>query len=726
VALVPNHVFKSLDGDTLVRINRHVDPGSGGNFTHWFSEANSYQLPGRDLRLVCFANGGQWRDIRKFLPSERVCDFRGYFVKKKQDRRMEVQRIMATPGSIKLNCGAVVDGFKYDLNRGTMAGDCIATLICEGKTNVIAGVHLGGIPGKVHAVGAALTRSEIDDAISMLKNKISVVVATSEEPLPEEQYDIPLKITSAHPASPFVQAEDGQFKMFGSVPGRATFRSEVHKLPISDSVEEYCGQACEYGPPKVKEADSWNVYANHFTHTSHGMPPRILERSLQDYLKKLLTGTALYCREENPRPLDEIEVVSGIDGKRFIDAMKMSTALGVPLKGKKSTKMIELPPTETHACPRTFTSDIWEQVQRARLYLREGRRVGFIAKASLKDEPVKLTKAKQRVFEGTPVALQMLTREYFLPLARIFSVFPLVSECAVGVNTYGDEWEQLMSYVTKYGPGRIVAGDFSKFDVTISAQLTFAAFRVFIELSKQCSGYTDDDRKVMESLASEICYSLVNFNGDLVQLHGSNPSGNSLTVYINSIVVSLILRGTFYSKQQHWSLDFDSVVALITYGDDCTGSSSTNELNHLDVANFCQEIGMKFTMPDKEASPVPFMNIETVDFLKRKSVFHTELGCRVGALDESSIFKSLHVGLKSQLTPDEQCAENMDTALREWFYHGKEMYEMRRTQIRKIAEKHNLTEWCRVLDMSYEDHVVRWKAVYRQGDEQPTTESVHA
>lgn len=66
------------------------------------------------------------------------------------------------------------------------------------------------------------------------------------------------------------------------------------------------------------------------------------------------------------------------------------------------------------------------------------------------------------------------------------------------------------------------------------------------------------------------------------------------------------------------------------------------------------------------------------DFLKRKNRYDEDLDSVVGMLDEMSIFKSLHSGLKSaDLSPKEISAQNIDGALREWFFHGREIFELR-------------------------------------------------
>ena len=97
--------------------------------------------------------------------------------------------------------------------------------------------------------------------------------------------------------------------------------------------------------------------------------------------------------------------------------------------------------------------------------------------------------------------------------------------------------------------------------------------------------------------------------------------------------------------------------------------------------------------------------------MKRKDRFDEDLGVFVGVLDESSIFKSLHSILESkEVTPEEVCTQNVDGALREWFFHGREVFEMRREQMKEIARRADLP--CRTLDDDYDFRVAEWKQKY--------------
>jgi hypothetical protein len=262
------------------------------------------------------------------------------------------------------------------------------------------------------------------------------------------------------------------------------------------------------------------------------------------------------------------------------------------------------------------------------------------------------------------------------------------------------------------------------------AQVMFSAFRILIEIARIC-GYSERDITIMTGIATDICYPVMAYNGDLIQHIGSNPSGQNLTVYINSVVNSLLFRSAFYNlRGVENKTKFRDICALMTYGDDVKGSVKVgnDDFNHLYCAEFFAKHDMVFTMPDKESTPTAFMRDVDADFLKRKNVFCAQTGCIMGALDEESIFKSLHSNLKSKAnTKEKLAADNIDGALREWFNHGKGTYEMRRAQMREVAEQAGISHMCTLLDETFEERVEHWKDRYIRGidpDDKDTVDDV--
>jgi hypothetical protein len=105
------------------------------------------------------------------------------------------------------------------------------------------------------------------------------------------------------------------------------------------------------------------------------------------------------------------------------------------------------------------------------------------------------------------------------------------------------------------------------------------------------------------------------------------------------------------------------------------------------------------------------MNDTDADFLKRKNRFDPDLGQIVGMLDENSIFKSLHSSLASkECTPEEVSAQNIDGALREWFFHGRAVFEQRQAEMKRVVDMTNVMPV--EVNKSFDDRVEDWKSKY--------------
>jgi hypothetical protein len=488
---------------------------------------------------------------------------------------------------------------------------------------------------------------------------------------------------------------------------------------ISEIVTDVTGEANVYGPPvQFPQYFGWQTCLANLAVPAKPYESHLLEISIKDYKEDMLP---LFRNNmwKGARPLTEQENICGIPGKKFMDAIKLNTSIGFPLSGKKRRYVTELPPTKDKPSNRVFHPLIMEEITRCEDCYRRGERAYPIAKACKKDEV--LSKPKCRIFYGNSIALTFLIRKYYLPILRVMQMNPLKSECAVGVNSHGPEWEELHQHIHTFGEDRLIGGDYGKYDQKLPSQLLFASLRILIDFARECD-YSQTDLSIMEALTGDIVYAVIAFNGDLIGLtEGTHISGNSLTVILNGICGSLNLRCFFYKQYPSPVFaerkNFRDFVKLVTYGDDNIGSveKTIDKFTIKGASAFLASYGQVYTMPDKESELLDFLPPEEFEFLKRKSVHHTELGGHVGALADKSCFKMLHCYMRGKNPPSSEehaCGLNIDTALREWFNHGKEIYEERRGQMKEIATRAKITHLCDELDLSYEDRVEKWQTKY--------------
>jgi hypothetical protein len=99
-------------------------------------------------------------------------------------------------------------------------------------------------------------------------------------------------------------------------------------------------------------------------------------------------------------------------------------------------------------------------------------------------------------------------------------------------------------------------------------------------------------------------------------------------------------------------------------------------------------------------------------FLKRTDAYIPEIDCIVGKLDESSIFKSLHSNLKSTvLSPTDHAIACINGACFEWFAYGREHYDMRTEQMRRVCVAASIR--AEGAYITFDQRVEKWLAEHR-------------
>lgn len=724
--LIPTHFLDEHgERDISIRCFKTGEGKVGSYFRDKISQAFRVDIPDTDFSLCFITSGGSMKDLRKFLPEGNIL--------RRSPAKLVTRDIMDTAiraipmlfrgSSLVAHTKKTFNGSYYDLPIVTQSGMCMSPVISDAKGSVILGFHLGG-KGRLGGCGT-VTISQINYAIAELSKVDGVVLSASCGDLFPHMGDFPLESfgkpifegPEIHPKSAVNFLTEGAcIDVYGKTSGKATPYSSVVPTMMSDAVEKVFGVPQQWGAPKMRGKGKYPYQAT----LVHAAVPSLPIGSVLVKSVRSVKDSTSQLKEKIPelfeaKPLSRVATVCGLIGVKFIDAMNFSSSPGFPLAGSKHPLLVDLKPEDYPDIgkPRTFVPEVWAEFDKIVQILREGKRSYVIWKSCLKDEATKLIKDKVRVFQSAPLVLQLLVRMYFLPIVRIIQMNPILYECAVGVNAEGLEWEELWEAAMSKGKERVLAGDYSKYDVRMPAQVTIAAFDILIDIAENCEGYSDEDIHIMRMVVNEIVYPVMAYNGDLIQLFGTNPSGQNLTVIINSLVNSLLLRSCFFTIYPE--MDFKENCAFLTYGDDVIGSVSAQcgKFTHITYANWLAEHDMKFTMPDKESTPTHYMVEKDVDFLKRSCVFNEDLGCKVGLLSEDSIYKRLHAHLLSkELTLPMHSAQNIESSLHDWFYYGRDVFEDRREKLRKVAQECEIEHLCPAFDISYDKRVNQWRHKY--------------
>lgn len=729
--LMPQHM---LDAKTskFMFIRKANNTGKCGNatFEARIGSADTVRVGSHDLVVAYVPTSGDFTNILDLF-SERTPEVSrtGKLYYRKKDGTMTISGVYDIVGTLTTN-NHIIDGKRVHFpgirykSTQNFDGLCMAPVIADDKNSYIAGVHLGG-DAISEARGGSPTPAELRTALSQLTAKSHIPNISSEGEFVTKQYGVDMYEDEIHKRSPLVllQDDDRNFRCYGSTIGRATAKSAVVDTPIAGTVHKIYNVNKAWGPPKFRGPEKnapwlpWATSLNDSTRPSIGFDGHDLARAADDYMNEIsakLRNEIEFWRKD-VQVLNKDQIVNGIPKCRFIDKLVANTSVGAPLTGPKSQYLTRrVDPTGIYQDYDTLDDMFWKETERMESEYLSGFRCYPIFKAALKDEPTLVTKDKVRVFQAAPLAFQLLIRKYYLPVARFMSLNPLLTECAVGVNPISREWDELGKHISKYGKHRVLAIDYKKYDLRMPAQLTLCALKLMRRMAEIC-GYTPHDLKIMEGIATDICWPMSAYNGDLLMLIGSNPSGQNLTVYLNGIVNSLLHRMGFFHVYPNVTTTFRQCASLVTYGDDAAGSTKWwyNNYNMVTLRDFFAKHDITITMAEKDAAFRPYIQMSECDFLKRSFREDPEFGCAVGPLACDSIYKSLSSIVKSKVvSPEEVSAANLVGAADSFFLHGRETFNTNIQKLRQISRIHNLDHMTHALTVDFDTRLEKWKSMY--------------
>lgn len=725
--LIPHHIFydqsdmtKECHEELKCTVTRDSSPG--GKFKIAINKNTCYVFERLDMVAVYVPNSPDFRTKYKwFLDEKPKGKSNGYMstIDEKGERSHFPLTFHNTCVSHKYQ-GFYGASYKAEHTR---EGSCMSVLVSDTASPAIIGFHIGGNTVTKMGIAQTVLRSDLERAEEWLE-RVSGCLSAHATDLPTEQYDIPVLVdTSPHAKAEVYKYMDNEstVEVIGSTRLRAETKSRVEESMLSPYITQIVGVSNKWGPPRLKP--NWKPFNANLAQIADAagqFDPLMLMRAKVDYLLPLVEAMLKYKKWEDFRPLTMKEVVNGIPGKRFVDAIPMNTGVGFPLFGKKNK--LDAAGNPLHFIEKRDDDGFIERVPKAHILQEYHRmldcyknnvRAYPVTSATLKDEPTPVDKEKVRVFQAAPIALSLLIRKYFLPVSRFLCVHPLIAETAVGVNAFSRDWEELITHAKKYAEDeQMLAWDYSKYDVRMNSQMTRAVWEVFIDLAI-AGGYDNDSVSIMRAMIVDITHPLVDMNGTMIMATSMNTSGNNMTVFVNSLAGSLYVRLGFLDQYPE-AKNIRECVSLLTYGDDAIGSVKPDysNFNFMSYKKFLERHGMKLTLPNKSDDEVPFLEYENTDFLKRKSNFIPEIGCAIGMLDEDSIFKSLHSNIKSpNVTKREVSHSCVEGALHEWFAFGREHYEKRRAQMQEVCELAQLP--VAALEVTFDERVAAWQDKYK-------------
>nr|ULG00031.1 MAG: hypothetical protein 1 [Marnaviridae sp.] len=586
------------------------------------------------------------------------------------------------------------DMWKGNYEIETQSGDCGSMLLSYTSMGpLILGMHVLGSDTPLTAPKRGFALKITQEDLSFLDN---MQVQGGRPNFQVGNYKMTLGELSKR--SPVRYIENGTLEVYGSFIGfRGKMKSRVCKTYMSDLAVEH-GYVRNTAPPMMNSWIPWRKALLDMTRPVTDIRLDVLQIVKQCFIDDILGGLSSESLSELI-VYDNVTAINGKPGLAYVDKLNRNTSAGFPFRKSKKFFLTASEPIGELQHPVVITDEIQEEVDRIITEYENLTCVQPVFTASLKDEPTAIKKCiegKTRVFCGAPMPWSIVVRKYLLSTIRVIQKNRFLFEAGPGTIAQSKEWDDIYQYVTQYGEDRIVAGDYGKFDKRMPSSVIQAAFSVIIAMLEK-AGWSDRDIRVVKGIATDTAFPTIDFNGDLIRCYGTNPSGHPLTVIINGLANSLYVRYCYFLANPDLEChSFQKNTSLMTYGDDMIMgvSSDISWFNHTVIKEQLANIDIEFTMADKEALSVPFINISEATFLRRSWRFEPELGFRVCPIEHASIDKMLTMCVKSKtISLELQAIEVMNTVVREYFWYGREIFEEKRALMNYFIEELNLQEY---------------------------------
>jgi len=622
--------------------------------------------PELDLIFIRFRCVSPFASLIDLIPHEVVADIKCGVTILSRDRDATLVQhkskkcIFGVPEWIEHETFGSRKFYHYKVsNVATRNGDCGSPYLAHTPLGpcIIALHQTLGTDGT--AGGVPLTQRILDEILP------SFEVQVQGGSIKREYCDFEVKDWDAN--SNLRRIEHAHFYCFGSTNRRFPAKSRVRASLLYDHcVEE--GMDDNYSKPQMSKRNVWIKQAEPMVARCIRTDHELLDAATEMYISE--TVDSLVDEDfEVVRVLSDLEALNGVPGLLYVDKLPRKTSAGFPYNCSKS-KYLTIESDGTATLHEDFAQDM-HQIE---ALLSNGERSMPVFMATLKDEVVtkeKFQTDKTRVFTGSPMSFSLVMRKYLLTVNSLIQSNRLLFECCVGMDALGPDWHEVALYLKEWSP-LYVAGDYKAYDKKMTPDLILAAGRVLLAICHR-AGYSNEQISVVRTLMYDIAFPVTNFDGDIVMTCGAEPSGHPLTVIVNSIVGSLLMRMAYIKLGAGGSFKED--VRLLVYGDDNLLSTKNQSFSHTFISDFLASQGLEYTMADKSSDSRPFVSFDECTFLKRRFVWNEELEKFVGPLENASLEKMLMYHIPSGAISEENWAVDvLNTRCREKFFHGKDAY----------------------------------------------------
>jgi len=593
----------------------------------------------------------------------------------------------------------------------TRNGDCGSLAVANTPSGpAIVGIHL---LGRDRLTGVMqVNRQTIEDMITKSNVLELFPVTTQGGVMPDmEANGINRKLGPLNTRSTIRYLEQGTANVYGTFEGfKPRYFSKVCDTPMKAVICEHFDYISDHGKPVMKGWEPWKKNLEKMVHPNCGLDSAILREITAAFYTDIVTALPKNW-EEQLVFLTNTAAVNGLPGVKFIDAINRKSSMGFPWNTSKKSFLIE-DPTEKHPDGVTFDDEFWQRVAAIEAKHAANQRACPVFTGALKDTPTpqkKIDMKKTRVFSGSPADFAIVTRKKLLSFIRLVQKNKFIFEAGPGTVCQSTEWGKIREYLVTFGEDQIVGGDYGSYDKAMVSTLILAAFQIIAKIHSTAGFDVQECNEIM-AIGADTAFSFVNFDGDLIEFFGTNPSGHALTVIINSLVNSLYMRYCYRILNPSREVSsFKQNVHLFTYGDDNVQgvSKSCPWFNHTAIQAVLATIGVEYTMADKTSESTPYININNVSFLKRYWRFDADVGAWLAPIEEDSIKRSLCVWLPSNsINQYEKMIEVITSAVNEYFFYGREKFEKERSFLTQLLQEEPYCLYPKV------EKIPQWQELY--------------
>jgi len=435
---------------------------------------------------------------------------------------------------------------------------------------------------------------------------------------------------------------------------------------------------------------------------------RELMRQHCDLLKRELSSSDLDLLS---KPFDEDVVLKGIDGNSLVTTLNVHTGAGFPYN-KPKEKVCDLD-DNNHLL---INDDLRDELNLILTKLANGEHPGEVFTATLKDEPRKIGK-NTRVFMASSLGSVIISKQWFDPMINSMVRHPSLTECALGINPYGNEWHEVWQHMYGFGSGMVFSDeDFKNYDQKLCIELRLVVSEMLKTFAIEMNWSQSNKKMLMKIVDGLYLQVLLNVNG--VILHNTNfqPSGSTLTSRGNSIMNSFIQRYLWYL--QNPTLKFSDYVRCVTLGDDVKLVMKEANCHLFSLERKIEDarkFGVTITLSDKVVDSVLLWKKlgSTGWFLKRFIYFNKDINSFVGVLDPISRLRSLYMCDKNSLKDPSFFCVVAENCLRESFLAGEEEYNYVKLRLHKLLMRNNLPVDYGCLRLTYAEYLKEFKESYQ-------------